>query len=111
MFHINHLEISKKLYQLEERRNKSTSDEEEEGKVISKIFYCISFMFYFLGWTKCETNVKEIVTKIWKIWCDERERRPRAGIIPIYYGPSGSIEVSSFFENYFAVLISICRFF
>jgi hypothetical protein len=85
-----------KLYKLKKKRNKYNSNQNDQGKIISKIFYCIDFTFYFIDWIKCETNVNEIVRKIWKIWCHERERRPRAGIIPIYYDQSSSVEVSSF---------------
>jgi hypothetical protein len=41
--------------------------------------------------------MNEIIKMIWKIWCYEREHRPRAGIIFLYLDAQGLAEVNCFF--------------
>ncbi|CAF1045026.1 unnamed protein product [Rotaria sordida] len=52
-------------------------------------------------WIKCETKEDKIVRTIWKTWCHERECRPRAGIILLYFDTHGLAEIllTKYYKN------------
>ncbi|CAF4834779.1 unnamed protein product, partial [Rotaria sp. Silwood1] len=75
--------ILKGLRQLRQKRIKHKSNKEDQD------------------WIKCKTNEDKIVRNIWKIWCHERECRPRAGIILSYFDTQGLAEIllTKFYKN------------
>ncbi|CAF1564952.1 unnamed protein product [Rotaria sp. Silwood1] len=75
--------ILKGLRQLRQKRIKHKSNKEDQD------------------WIKCKTNEDKIIRNIWKIWCHERECRPRAGIILSYFDTQGLAEIllTKFYKN------------
>ncbi|CAF1979016.1 unnamed protein product [Rotaria magnacalcarata] len=74
-------EILEKLQTLRQQRIKNHSKVEEWANINDE------------DWIKCKPKDDIIAKYIWKIWCKEREQRPRAGIIFFYLSKSGGIKV------------------
>ena len=103
----NVLLIGKKLVKLDRKYQQDDNGKDSEGERLQQICVLPYFLWYISGWKRPKSKIESVAKKIWKIWCEERERCPRAGITPVYIDPSGSIEVNSLLTctcQYFIVL-------
>ena len=103
-----------KLAKLDRKDQQDYTGSDSEGKILQQICVLPYSMWYISGWRKIKSKMEPANKTIWKIWCHERERCPRAGVILLYIDSSGSIEVNSLLtfpcEYYIVLKILLTRY-
>jgi hypothetical protein len=87
--------IVKKLAKLDGKYLKQDDEGDREGMIHQLICVFLYFIGYISGWSTGKTKMEPMARRIWKSWCDERERCPRVGIIFLDIIRFGSIEACS----------------